>query len=221
MKEKKKFFALVGPIRSGKSTVMEALKSRLDDGNTLFLSDSCGMLDSTHTPFTSAISEAARSGCHEHTTPLSQLIFFWARLQPIIELDISPALRAGKRVIINGFGGTIYVNALLRATPEQHDLILDMHKSMIEQCVLAFNVPPPVYLWFKATPETALQRPQKKPSMSRVESPVAIESANKLFDFYGTLPGQKVCKIDADNPLETVIEETIDIIDQRELAHVA
>jgi thymidylate kinase len=221
----KQFIALVGPTGAGKSTLLGTLKQTLPKHSCVFLSDSSGTGETTspHLPFTAKVTELTKGGFHEKATPRSQLLLFWARLACVIEHDVAPNLRAGKNVFMDGFGGTILANTLFYARSEtEREQLITLHKAMIEHCVLALEVPPPKYLWLRPSPEVAYHRLKEQGKLPRSNNPQEhIAQVNSGFDFYGTLPGQTVIRIDADLTSEAVLELALDHIDQKQFFKAA
>jgi thymidylate kinase len=203
------FIALVGPTGAGKDTFLEMIRKVAPPERCAFLCDSNGSgAAAPYNRFTAKVTQLARDGVHTETTPRSQVIFFWGRLEPIIEIDVLPALHKGKWVFINGFGGTILANAMLHATSrEDREALLDLHKSMIEQCVVGLGVPPPKYLWLRPSPEVAYERRKMSGNLPPEVTLDHIKRLNDEFEFYGTIPGQTVIPIDADQSPEKVFEE--------------
>lgn len=192
------------------------VKGTVDTERCVFLCDSSGSgSDAERTRFTTRVTQLAKEGAHEEAPPLAQLLFFWSRLATIIECNVLPALVEGKHVFMNGFGGTAYVHAAIQArSPHERAAILDLHKSMIRNCVIGVGVPPPTYLWLKPTPEIALRRRRADKELPRVVDPLKyIEDVNKEFEFYGRLEGQTVIPIDADQSAENVLREALQYID--------
>lgn len=213
---KRQFFALVGPTGAGKSTLLEQLKNTLPKDTCVFLCDSNGAgQNAPHIPFTTRVTEITKAGLHETATPRSQLLLFWARLVNVIEHDVLPSLKAGKNVFMDGFGGTILANALYHARSEtEREQLIELHKSMISHCVLGLGVPPPKYLWLCPSPEVAYLRLKEQGKLPRSENPqVHIAKINAAFVFYGTLPGQTVIQVDADQSPDQVFEEALLHID--------
>lgn len=219
----KKFFALVGPTGAGKSELLKALRERIPNDQCVFPRDSSGCGNAPHIRFTTSITQISKQGIHEETTARSQLLVFWARLAAIIEGDVLPNLKAGKYVVMDGFGGTVLTHAMQSAqTNEERTALLELHKSLITHCVIGLSVPPPTYLWLKPSPEVAFERLRNQKKLPRVNHPLRlIEEINQWFDFYGTLPGQTVIPINADAPFEEVLSEALSIINHPNVANVA
>jgi len=212
----RQFFALVGSKGAGKSTLFDQLKKIAPRDTCVFLCDSSGAGDNApHIPFTTRVTEITKAGIHEAATPLSQLLLFWARLVNVIEHDVVPNLKAGKTVFMDGFGGTILANARCHARSEtEREQLTDLHKSMITHCVIKLGVPPPAYLWLSPSPEVAYARLLKQGRLPSSNNPQAhIAKMNAEFSFYGTLPGQTVLHINADQTPDQVLEEVLDHID--------
>lgn len=204
-----KFIAVVGATGAGKDTFLDMVKERVPKEPCVFLCDSSGSgADAPHARFTTRVTQLVREGIHTETTPRSEVLVFWSRLQPIIEQEVLPALKEGKWVFINGFGGTILANAMLRARSSlEREALLELHKSMIKHCVVDMDVPPPTYLWLRVSPEVAFTRRQKSGSLAPNVSLEDIERLNEEFEFYGKIPGQTVIPIDADRSKEQVFGE--------------
>jgi thymidylate kinase len=218
-----KFFALVGPAGAGKSTLLAQLRTALPSDQYIFLCDSTGCGDefAPHVQFATKVTELARARHHEYTSPRSQLQLFWSRLTCIIECDVAPALQSGKTVIMDGFGGTVLAHALHAARSEkERGQLLDLHKDLIRHNVLANGVPPPKYLWLKPSPAEALKRLTKDGKSPRVTQPLQfIAEINRWFDFYGTLPGQTVIPVDADQPHPVVFDVAMSYIRPLQALH--
>lgn len=214
------FFALVGPPGAGKSTLLEMLRNALPSKACVFLSDSsgCGNEYVPHARFTKRVTEIARDGVHTCTTPRSQLLLFWSRLQAIIECTVQPELAKGKIVIMDGFGGTILAHALHGArTAAEEAALTDLHKSMIGHCVIGLGVKPPTYLLLKPSPEVAHDRLASLDKLPDHPEPLMfIERMNAGFEFYSRLPGQTVESIDADQSTDQILECAMAIIRPQE-----
>ncbi len=210
------FIAVVGPTGAGKDAFLERLERHVPEDRCVFLCDSSRKsAPAPHIRFTTKVTEIVRDGIHTMATPRSRILLFWSRLVSIIEEDVAPALADGKFVFINGFGGTILANALMHAhdAKERNDLLV-LHKSMIEHCVIGLGVPPPRYLWLRPSPEVAFKRRKKD---GDIETSVSLEDIRRLndeFRFYGTLPGQTVIQIDADESPDAVFKACLSHIGQ-------
>lgn len=205
-----KFFVVVGATGSGKDTLLESLKRHYGSDGRDVPCDSTGS-DRGTTSFT----QIDISDCHSDD-PMETLISVWNRIHRRIKYDVKPALAAGHRVIMKNLGGTAFAEAMVRArSDEERYRITNMHKAFIENCVLGMGLTPPIYLWLRVSPETALRRRRAEKTLPKdVQDPLRyIEETNRYYDIYGTIPGQTVVKIDADKPIEVVFEIARSIID--------
>lgn len=205
------FFALVGPSGAGKTRVQDSLKGIFTGPEYLFLTDSCGLDGASHAPFTTGVSELALGGTHAYATPMGQLLFFWGRLVTIIEHDVAPALKAGRTVIMNGFGGTVLAHALAATDDEaERGKLIELHKTLILHCVVGHGVPPPQYIWLKPSPEIAQARLMGDGRGDL--SLTTISRLNEYFEFYGNLPGQRVESVNANHRPEVVLGTVLRIM---------
>lgn len=206
-----KFFAIVGPYGAGKSTLVQGLRQDFNDELCTFLCDSrgCGDMSQPHTRFVTGVTQIAQELLHQDVPAISQLLFFWARLSVIIENEVVPSIRAGKHVIMDGFGGTVLVHAMIAARDDkERERLLALHKQIITHCVFGYNLSPPTYIWLQPSADVAearLRRVGKAPLSS-------IEAINNGFDFYGTLEGQTVIPVNADQDEQTVLNTVRNII---------
>lgn len=210
------FFALVGPVGAGKSSLLQYLKTTLPKGQHTFLCDStgCGDTFAPHVQFAKKLTGIAQA--HEHTDgpPKSQLLMFWARLNAIIAGDVVPALRVQKTVIMDGFGGTVFAHAMQAAhTEAERTALLALHLELIKHVVLGHGVPPPTYIWLRPSPAIAHKRLESLGKLSRGVTEETIASMNGWFEFYGKLHGQTVVPVNADQPLYDMFDEALRIID--------
>jgi thymidylate kinase len=133
----------------------------------------------------------------------------------IIEHDVLPSLTEGKTVIMKGFGGTVLTHAMCHTRSElEKNRLLELHKSMIQHCVIEYGVPPPLYLWLRPSTDVALERLRRAGEMPPgIQDPRSyIEKLNKGFEFYGSLEGQTVVSIDADASIDKVTDKALGII---------
>ncbi len=225
-KKPQQFFALVGPEGSGKSTILHMLEHVLNPKFVVFLCDSSKRCTAPHVRFTERVSQITGDGAHLHADAHTQLMLFWTRLRAVIKGSVKPSLENGKTVIIDGFGGTILANARMHAQPDERDGLLDLHKDMIKHHVVGQNVPPPLYLHFKPSPEVAFERilSMRERAISEAVSAdereqriaelrevtlAKVSRLNAEFEFYGSIPGQKVITIDANKPLNEMFSEVL------------
>lgn len=212
MKNGEKFFALVGATGSGKNTLLDLLEEHFcpKEGASAVPCDSTMETSRVTTSFT----RIAQSS-HGRIYPIAKLLDLWSSLSDQIESDVLPALLKGHRVIMNGFGGTAFAEASVHArAPQERAAILELHKALIQQCVIGIGVPPPTYIWLKVSPEVALKRRRAEKSMPKVPDPLRyIEALNEHFELYGRLKGQTVYMVDADRTLEEVKRIVLELID--------
>lgn len=205
------FYAIVGAPGSGKDELFKSLQD-LHRGNLqyVFITDS----GNNESHFLNCLNGIAKNGHHKTTSPLTQLAFFWSRLSHVIETEVQKHLAEGKKVIIAGFGGTVLSHALCGVRREaEKERIINLHKAFIQACVIGSNVPPPVYLWLQANTEVAIERLKSNNlSPNVMDMRAYVEELNQLFDFYGSLPGQMVVKVNANNHLKQVFQDTLHII---------
>lgn len=206
-----KFFVLVGPTGSGKNTMLEKLEDHLrNEGSRAVPCDSTANTAGVTTSFTRIDTVCGRR------YPMARLLKIWSRISEQIEHEVKPALLRGDRVILNAFGGSAFAEAAVHASSsEEREAILNMHKAIIEYCVIGMGVSPPIYIWLRVSPEVALQRRRAEKSLPHnVADPLRyIEKVNEQFEFYGSLPGQTVVPVDADQPVEMVFRDVMAIID--------
>lgn len=213
-----KFFVVVGATGSGKDTLLEKLMEH-------YGSDERDVpCDSTETDRgTTSFTQIDISDCHSED-PMETLISVWNKIHRRIKYDVKPALAAGHRVIMKNLGGTAFAEAMVRASSEEErQRITNMHKAFIENCVLRMGLTPPTYIWLHVSPETALWRRRAEKSMPKgIQDPLRyIEETNRYYDFYGTIDGQTVIKIDADQPVQKVFEVALRIIEGMPLREAA
>lgn len=211
------FIAIVGAYGAGKSKLREDLENILPPDKYVFLSDSRGR-DKEVLLINQKIIELTRARAHENMIPVAQLMFFWARLSDIIERYIVPALKQGKVVVIDGFGGTILAHVLYQARSiEEREHLIQFHKLMIQNLVVGLGVPPPKYLWLCVSPQVAHDRLLAQGRVFESEDLLErIAQINQGFQFYGTLEGQTVVKIDGDLTSAKVLEEVLKHFEQED-----
>lgn len=208
--ENNKFFVLVGATGSGKNTMLEMLEQHsMSVPSHGVPCDSKTSVSGVTTSFIRVDTNCMRQ------LPIARLLKIWSRISEQIQGEVKPALSRGDRVVMNGFGGSAFAEAAVRASSEQeHAAILDMHKSCIEHCVIAAGVKPPVYIWLRVTPEVALRRRRSEKTLPSVTDPLRyVQQLNEQFDFYRTLPGQTVIPVDADRSIDKVFADVLSIIE--------
>lgn len=214
-----KFFVVVGATGSGKDTLLERLMEhhRNQDSRDVPC-DSTGN-DRDTTSFT----QIDISDCHSGS-PMETLLFVWLKVYREIEYVVKPALLRGKRVIMKNFGGTAFVEAMVRAhSSDERERLFKMHKSFVENCVLGLEITPPIYLWLKVSPDVALKRRRADKTLPlNITEPLRyIADTNKFYEVYRGIPGQTVIEIDADRPIDVVFEDVCRIIEGKPLAIAA
>lgn len=201
---------LVGPTGCGKTTLVDLLEERYRKSH-----DSCDILcDSISDRVTTSFTRV-NMAC-ERRRPMAKLLKIWSRISEQIECEVKPALLRGERVIMDAFGGSAFAEAAVQASSaEEREAILEMHKAIIQKCVIGMGVEPPIYLWLKVSPEVALRRRRADRSLpSHVADPLRyVEALNEQFEFYGSLPEQTVIEVNADQPLEAVFGDILAIIE--------
>jgi thymidylate kinase len=182
-----------------------------------FLTDSHGT-STKHcamNPFIEGVTNLVGEGLHEEANPYSQLFLFWARLAEVVREYVIPCLAQGTPVIIKGFGGSVLANAMARTKSKRmRDSLLNVHKSIVDELIIGAKIPPPKYLWLRTEPDIA----QKRLNLDGYDQMEEIALLNHMFSFYGTIHGQTVIPIDADqHPEKVLIEALAHIIPQHEL----
>lgn len=213
------FFVVVGATGSGKDTLLERLMEHYRNQDSRDVPcDSTGD-DRDTTSFT----QIDISDCHSES-PMETLLFVWYKVYRKIEHEVKSALLRGKRVIMKNFGGTAFVEAMVRArSDDERERLYKMHKSFVENCVLGLEIAPPTYIWLKVSPEVALRRRRAEKTLPHnITDPLRyIADTNKFYNVYRGIPGQTVIEIDADRPIEVVFEDVCRIIDGGALAVAA
>ncbi len=212
-----RFFVLVGATGSGKNTMLGKLEDHFTNDSNAVPCDST-TVDRVTTSFIRIDTTCGRK------YPLSKLLKIWSRISEQIEGQVKPALLRGDRVIMNAFGGTAFAEAMVHASSDNESKsILEMHKAIIPHCVIGIGVRPPIYIWLKVSPEVALLRRRADKTLPKnITDPLGyIENLNKQFEFYGSLPGQTVIPVDANQPIEMVFRDILNIIDPQDVAEAA
>lgn len=161
-------------------------------------------------PLVEGMTELAKKGYHESAPPHCQLLFFWSRLLPVIQKSVVPCLANGTPVIIKGFGGSVLANAMLHSKSQhERDSLVRLHKNIVNECILGADIPPPKYLFLKTDPGTA---------MNDGIDMEYVATINHIFAYYGTLPGQTVITLNADQHPDLVLKDALShIMPQHEL----
>ncbi len=211
MNNKTPFFAIVGAQRADKVALFEKLQQVPELAHFDFLTESFGtrVCDERTNPFVRDLTKLIETGVPAaHATPHGQLKLFWARLSTVIDENVAPALFQGKPVIMKGFGGSALARAVIRSKSKtEREALIHHHKENVETHVRRTGIWPPIYLHLK-----------RDPSKGNQESEY-IAQVNRFFNFYGTLPGQKVIVINADQHPDLVLKEALShIAPQHELA---
>lgn len=213
------FFVIVGATGSGKDTVLERLMEHCRNQDSRDVPcDSTGD-DRDTTSFT----QIDISDCHSDD-PMETLMSVWMKVYCRIKYNVKPALLIGHRVIMKNFGGTAFVEAMVRAhSDDERERLYKMHKSFVENCVLGLEIAPPTYIWLKVSPDVALKRRRAEKNLPmNITDPLRyIADTNRFYDVYRGIPGQTVIEIDADRPIDVVFEDVRRIIDGRALAVAA
>ncbi len=151
-----------------------------------------------------------------HATPHSQLKLFWSRLSTVIDENVAPALFQGTPVIMKGFGGSALARAVIRSKSiSERDELVHHHKENVETHVRRTGIWPPIYINLERDPFLAYKNQHIKDEHEMEY----IAQVNHFFAYYGTLPGQKVITINADQHPDLVLKEALShIIPQHELA---
>lgn len=206
------FWAVVGATCSGRHTLFEALQRHLaHDSDFVFLKDSGSDQASQ---LLGSLNHIAKNKLHEAAPKATQLGIFWARLSYVIQTEVSPLLHQGKTVIMLGFGGTVLTHALCGVTCEtERRNLIALHKAFIRSCVIGLRVPPPHYLWLQVSAEIAHRRAQNKPSKVNDDLKGHVEAMNRLYNFYGSLPGQTVTPLNGDHAPEEVLEDALRVLE--------
>lgn len=214
-----KFFVVVGATGSGKDTLLDRLMKLY--GNNGPRDVPCDSIDNDRD--TTSFTQIDISHC-QWGNPMETLLFVWLQIYRQIEHEVKPALLRGERIIMKNFGGTAYVEAMVRARSDnERERLSKMHKSFVENCVLGLDITPPTYLWLKVSPDVAWKRRRAEKTLPRdVTDPLLyIADTNKFYDVYRGIPGQTVIEIDADRPIDAVLEDVCRIIDGQPLAVAA
>ena len=211
----KNFWAVVGAQGCGRHSLVKGLQEHLKhDPDVVFLTDS-GSDESS--PFLESLNNIVKKGLHEDASRASQMGVFWARLSFIIQKQVAPLLQQGKTVIMLGFGGTVLTHALCGVTCEtERRNLIALHEAYIRVSVLGLNVPPPHYLWLKVSAEAARSRIRLKTRRACEGFPAYIAEMDHLYNLYGTLPGQTVTPINADNPPTQVLADVLHVLEARQ-----
>lgn len=144
------------------------------------------------------------------------LLFLAARAQHLEEL-IKPALEAGKVVLCDRFNdSTIAYQAVARG--------LDRHYVQHLCDIICGNIQPDFTFWLDVDPKVGLLRTQKitkenadKGHLDRIEAE-KLEFHEKVREAFLTLAQQnqnRIHRIDANQPLQQVLSDSIKILNQR------
>lgn len=212
---------IVGATGSGKDTLLERLIEHY--GNTGSRDVPCDSTATGDDRDTTSFTQIDISDCHSDD-PMETLMSVWMKVYRRIKYNVKPALLIGHRVIVKNFGGTAFVEAMVRAhSNDERERLSKMHKSFVENCVLGLEIAPPTYLWLKVSPDVALKRRRAEKTLpSDVTEPLLyIADTNKFYDIYRGIPGQTVIEINADQSIDMVFDEVCRIIDGRSLAVAA
>jgi hypothetical protein len=218
LNNKTPFFAIVGAQRADKVMVFEALQRIPELAHYAFLTESFGthVSNDRTNPFVRELTRLIETGIPAaHATPHSQLKLFWSRLSTVIDENVAPTLLKGTPVIMKGFGGSALARAAIRSkSATEREKLIHHHKENVATHVKETGIWPPIYLHLERDPFTAY----KMHHIDEFEMEYMAQ-VNFFFKFYGTLPGQKVVIINADQDRDLVLKEVLShIMPQHELA---
>ncbi len=186
---------LAGGEGSGKSSVIERMKSEVKSDNLVFTREPGG------SPRAEEIRRYIFSEEGKTLSADSQFHLFWAARMDHIKETIQPAIASGKVVVSDRFDICTYAYQIFGEG--HHDLKLLF--GMIRSRMLTM-IPAPTYLWFNVDPVVGLQRKRGVLDVNHFDEK-DIEFHRRVHKGYGDFTGiGRVIELDANLPKEAVWE---------------
>lgn len=200
---KKYFITIEGLEGAGKSVVLPFIEKYLEENKIDFII--------TREPGGTKIAEKIRDVVLSHSTETVHkdtelLLYFAARAQHLAEI-INPALSRGLWVLSDRFTDATYAY-------QGAGRGIDSHKIEILENLVQGDLRPDLVLILDVDPQVGLQRISKERELDRLEIE-QVEFYNRVRDCYLQRAKQNTTRyriIDANQPLERVIEKTKEII---------
>ncbi len=186
---------LEGGEGSGKSSIIERMKSEVKSDNVVFTREPGG------SPRAEEIRRYLFSEEGKTLSADSQFHLFWAARMDHIKETIQPALENGKIVISDRFDMSTYAYQIFGE--EHHDLKFLF--GLIRGRMLTM-IPAPTYLWFKVDPVVGLQRKRGVADVNHFDEK-DIEFHKRVHRGYGDFTAVgRVIELDASLSKEVVWE---------------
>nr|WP_251126002.1 dTMP kinase [Exiguobacterium sp. s22] len=200
------FITVEGPDGSGKSTQLQLLIERLKEkGYDIVVTREPG-----GTTVGNQIREVLLSPDHHEMTPRVEMMLYAASRAQNVEQVIRPALERGAIVLCDRF---IDASIAYQGYGLQYDL--DQIRSLNEWATNGLT--PDLTFLFDLSPERASQRMKDRGQLDRIESRDQAFHERVYAGFQALLKQypERIVRIDADQPIETIHDEVLDYTVER------
>nr|WP_251127489.1 MULTISPECIES: dTMP kinase [unclassified Exiguobacterium] len=200
------FITVEGPDGSGKSTQLQLLiESLKEKGYDIVVTREPG-----GTTVGNQIREVLLSPDHHEMTPRVEMMLYAASRAQNVEQVIRPALERGAIVLCDRF---IDASIAYQGYGLQYDL--DQIRSLNEWATNGLT--PDLTFLFDLSPERASQRMKDRGQLDRIESRDQAFHERVYAGFQALLKQypERIVRIDADQPIETIHDEVLDYTVER------
>ncbi|MEA1985347.1 MAG: dTMP kinase [Euryarchaeota archaeon] len=194
---KGRLITLEGIDGSGKSTIVDFLRSHPSLPGTIF----------TREPTGSWIGEAVEKAIHSQTDPLAELMLFTADHAEHIATTIRPGIEAGKLVISDRYSDSriAYQGVTLRS-------VLDDPFAWIQDLHRGWSIEPDMTILLDIDPEVAVKRCGERGEQTKFETIEFLKGVRANFLRLAEAEPQRFAIIDVDRPLEEITADVIDVV---------